>query len=1121
MNLENTLRDVLKKPTGAITIADMESLPKSLDLGEKNISNIEGLQYATNVTYLRLANNNITDLSPLSNLTELRTLYAFNNKIGDVSFLSKLTKLQHLSISNNNISDISPIRNLTNLIDINFGECNITDFSPIENLPNVDYIDLSNNNISDISTIKFPKSTTELVLMDNNITDISSLERLSNLTMLMLDGNTISDISVLSRLSKLELVALSNNNISNISSLGGLRSLVGVYLDNNNISDISILGTIPSLENVSFANNKISDISALENLTNISIWFAENNQITSIPDSLENQFLNNPDLYEHNLLEGYSNQKQLTFKGDSSITVNLGNNLTADDLLQNVFLKWVDVDVKFESPSEKFNIELYDSDSGATIDSSTVFDKPGVFNIKAKINTGNPSTNPYIVTDNLITLNVVDSEKPTAKYELSTYAPTKDPVSIKVTAKDNDAISKIVLPDGTIVTENNVEFEVKQNGIYRFTIFDNSSNIEVLEVPVRNIDNLIPKISAKILNSNWTNKTVDIQVTASDDLEISHIKLPNGTTSKLLNFIYTVDKNSSLEFTVTDNVGNTSSATVKVTNIDKDAPSISTKTSNLKDNNTVDVEIAVNESLSGLDYLNLPDGSKTTNSKAKLNISKNGIYKINAVDKAGNISESVININQIKDTTAKDDQAPSITYTLSETSMTNKDVLINVLATDNTKVKEITLPDGNKQPGNAVIYKADKNGNYLFKATDINGNSSTITVPITNIDKSTLSATIEQSELLSNKTVDLTVRPDKDLDDISEIRINDSLKLDAKNPTLNVDKNGTYQVYIEDVAKNATIATTRVDKIPFSGVDTENPELNYLLDNYNWTNGKVTINLYALDNQGIKEILLPNGKAISDSNASFDVTKNGDYTFIATDLSGNQTSLSVNVSNIDNTVPNIKYNIIESSSDFVEVSIDTEDDLSGIEGIVLPNNVLTKDSSATFIAEYGTENTITVSDKAGNLSSKQFKLDSKPNTDDSKPEKPSKPNNSEDNEKPNRPNKPNNSEDKNESNKPNDDKYSGDNNKPNKQTSNKTDSSENNSYEEVVDKNNSNESADEKTSSTNGSSTDSDDKSSDKNESEFPNGISDNSRVCINGLLTLIIIIMIIIMLTTKKKKTE
>ena len=75
-NLERVLREALNLPPGApITEADMRQLT-SLNAKNRQIIKLAGLEYATNLTELRLGENPITDISPLAHLTQTYTLAA-------------------------------------------------------------------------------------------------------------------------------------------------------------------------------------------------------------------------------------------------------------------------------------------------------------------------------------------------------------------------------------------------------------------------------------------------------------------------------------------------------------------------------------------------------------------------------------------------------------------------------------------------------------------------------------------------------------------------------------------------------------------------------------------------------------------------------------------------------------------------------------------------------------------------------------------------------------------------------------------------------------------------------------------------------------------------------------
>ena len=209
--LRAAIAAALGKASGAmITVDEMKTLTglETSDVGI--ISNLTGLEFATNLTHLWLQYNRITDISTLSGLTNLTELVLWNNNITDVSALSGLTNLKKLDLDDNNIRDISPLSGLTNLTHLWLKGNDISDISPLSGLTGLTELVLWNNNITDVSALSGLTNLKKLDLDDNNIRDISPLSGLTNLTHLWLEGNDIRDISPLSGLTNLILLQWSD-----------------------------------------------------------------------------------------------------------------------------------------------------------------------------------------------------------------------------------------------------------------------------------------------------------------------------------------------------------------------------------------------------------------------------------------------------------------------------------------------------------------------------------------------------------------------------------------------------------------------------------------------------------------------------------------------------------------------------------------------------------------------------------------------------------------------------------------------------------------------------------------------------------------------------------------------
>jgi Leucine-rich repeat (LRR) protein len=264
------------------TPTDMLGLT-SLIANSKGITNLTGLEYATNLTVLSLCyNHSITDISPLAGLTSLTALYLDINQITYISPLAGLTNLTYLDLSHNQITDISPLAGLTSLTALSLGSNSITDISPLAGLTSLENVHLPFNSITDISPLAGLTSLRDLNLGFNSITDISPLAGLTSLTSLQLWNNTITEISPLAGLISLTSLILSNNTITDISPVAGLTSLTYLYLYDNQITDISPLAGLTSLTNLLLSGNQITDISPLAGLTSLTHLQLYDNQISDI-----------------------------------------------------------------------------------------------------------------------------------------------------------------------------------------------------------------------------------------------------------------------------------------------------------------------------------------------------------------------------------------------------------------------------------------------------------------------------------------------------------------------------------------------------------------------------------------------------------------------------------------------------------------------------------------------------------------------------------------------------------------------------------------------------------------------------------------------------------------------
>ena len=173
--LETAVRDAFNlAPDDTITHLIMSQLT-NLNASEKGITDLSGLEHASNLYSLFFGSNQIQTLTPLAGLTELRYLGLGGNQINDISPLAELTQLETLSAWGNQISDLTPLTGLTQLETLYVSSNQISSITPLAGLTQLTHLSLSWNEISDVTPLSSLVNLEQLWLSGNPITNTSPL----------------------------------------------------------------------------------------------------------------------------------------------------------------------------------------------------------------------------------------------------------------------------------------------------------------------------------------------------------------------------------------------------------------------------------------------------------------------------------------------------------------------------------------------------------------------------------------------------------------------------------------------------------------------------------------------------------------------------------------------------------------------------------------------------------------------------------------------------------------------------------------------------------------------------------------------------------------------------------
>ena len=267
-NLRAAIAEELgKSPNAPITAEDMKRLTFLSKIEGQGIRDLTGLQFATNLSSIRIEGSRVSDLSPIAGLTQLKALdIDFTDPpsiIHDAKQLSRLVNLTFLAL--HGVEDLTPLAGLPKLEQLFVSHSDIRDLSPLAGLVNLELIHMGTS-ASDLSPLAGLTKLRHLYLPGGDISELTPLAGLTGLEELYLFGNDVADISLLARLTDLKRLDLSRNDLSDISPLAGLSNLKWMNLHNNKISDISALSGLTNLTWLDVSVNEISDFSPLDGL---------------------------------------------------------------------------------------------------------------------------------------------------------------------------------------------------------------------------------------------------------------------------------------------------------------------------------------------------------------------------------------------------------------------------------------------------------------------------------------------------------------------------------------------------------------------------------------------------------------------------------------------------------------------------------------------------------------------------------------------------------------------------------------------------------------------------------------------------------------------------------------
>ena len=519
-----------------------------------------------NLSNLRILNLTDTELTgeiseDIGNLTNLRELYLYRlNLTGEIpKSIGNLKRLEKLNLKSNKHSGGIPetIGQLTNLKELILSDTPIGGTLPnsISNLVKLKKIDLKNTQI----TGTIPSELSNLIeleyidLSKNNLSGVIPIDigNLSNLTDFVANENKISGTIP--------------------DSIGKLNNLVSLELSNNELECVfpQCLVDLPKLKTLNLAFNKISGFvpdNFLENLSSVKL------QYNLLSGRLSGDAINKHgrSVFANNFFENLSSQKQIHFKSIDELLFNKGYRLTNSDI--NKLVHYEDTYGSYSDFTEYVQFQLFTLNPDCVNDDGE-FIKSGISELGVRIK-GNSHSNVYAQTPTLRPLKVY--APPEITISPSTTDLTNENISLSITAKTIDSISKIECNGEIISTSDTASIVVTSNGTFAITAYDSIGGVSTVSYDVNNIDKIPPSATVKPNVSDEMVDSVEIIIDAFDNVDVEKIILPDGTEVIGKSASYRVYSNGVFKFTIVDTVGNITTQSITISNINSLEVTIST-----------------------------------------------------------------------------------------------------------------------------------------------------------------------------------------------------------------------------------------------------------------------------------------------------------------------------------------------------------------------------------------------------------------------------------------------------------------------------------------------------------------------------------------------------------------
>lgn len=287
------LRQALQSALGAdvpLTKSNVAQI-QQLNLTYDGITDLTGLEYATNLSIIDLTGNAMSDITALAKLPKLQDVSLRMNKATVLPDLTPLTSTPIKSL--NLVADdyglvpekLAALNQMTTLTSLEMQNTKVTSVPELGNLHQLRELGLAGNKLTDVSALAPLTQLTSLKVGSNQITDFTPIAKLTNLTTLSIGNNRSGDISMLSTLTKLQQGTFSQMVLTDamMPTFAAMPDLTDLSIDfNDQITSLTALQQLTKLTSLNFSKDQVADLTPLQHLTSLTSLNFSNAQVTTL-----------------------------------------------------------------------------------------------------------------------------------------------------------------------------------------------------------------------------------------------------------------------------------------------------------------------------------------------------------------------------------------------------------------------------------------------------------------------------------------------------------------------------------------------------------------------------------------------------------------------------------------------------------------------------------------------------------------------------------------------------------------------------------------------------------------------------------------------------------------------